>query len=308
MSQWLISQDKYLTPDETKQLRKTCRDAALLAKSRGVQAPVRDALIIELALGTGLRVSELSKLKIEDLYLKKGQNSLFVKNGKGGKDRVVQFSACEKNPTEPKSVKFTDPHFEGMIRLKLGIPTDEIMPEDMLTITNFLAISQNISDLTGLQYCKNLDTLILDVNKITDLSPLSGLTNLTILALGTNNISDISPLAGLTNLVVLNLSFNEITDIGALAGLTKLEELGLGTNQIADLSPLSGITRLERLSLPYNQVVDLSALALMTNLHFLWLTNNQVVDLSPIVGLTKLNTLYLNINQIVDLEPLSSMT
>ncbi len=46
MSQWLISPEKYLTPDETKSLRKTCQNAALLAKSRGVQAPVRDALII----------------------------------------------------------------------------------------------------------------------------------------------------------------------------------------------------------------------------------------------------------------------
>ena len=93
MSQWLISPEKYLTPDETKHLRKTCQNAALLAKAKGIQAPVRDALIIEIALGTGLRVSEISNLKIEDLYLKKGQNSLLVKNGKGGKDRVVQFSA-----------------------------------------------------------------------------------------------------------------------------------------------------------------------------------------------------------------------
>ena len=92
MSNWLISPEKYLTPDETKLLRKTCQNAALLARAKGVQAPVRDALIIELALGTGLRVSELSNLRIEDIFLKKGQNSLIVKNGKGGKDRVVQFS------------------------------------------------------------------------------------------------------------------------------------------------------------------------------------------------------------------------
>jgi len=91
-SNWVISPDKFLTPDETKQLRKTCQNAALPAKTKGIQAPVRDALIIELALGTGLRVSELSNLKIEDLFLKKGQNLLFVKNGKGGKDRVVHFS------------------------------------------------------------------------------------------------------------------------------------------------------------------------------------------------------------------------
>jgi site-specific recombinase XerD len=93
MPNWIISPEKYLTPDETKQLRKTCQNAALAAKTKGVQAPVRDALIVELALGTGLRVSELSNLRLEDLYLKKGQSSLFVRNGKGGKDRVVQFSA-----------------------------------------------------------------------------------------------------------------------------------------------------------------------------------------------------------------------
>ena len=91
MPQWIITPDKYLTPEEVKQLRKTCHDAALLAKAKGVQAPVRDSLIIELALGTGLRVSEISNLKVEDLHLKKGQNSLLVNKGKGGKSRVVVF-------------------------------------------------------------------------------------------------------------------------------------------------------------------------------------------------------------------------
>ena len=93
MSQWIISPDKYLSPEETKALRKTCADAALLAKSRGVQAPVRDALIIEVALSTGLRVSELANLQIVHLHLKRGQNTLLVHNGKGGRDRVVAFSS-----------------------------------------------------------------------------------------------------------------------------------------------------------------------------------------------------------------------
>jgi len=93
MPNWIISPEKYLTDDEVKQLRKTLSDAATLARSRGSQIAVRDQLIIELALGTGLRVSELSNLKVADLYLKKGQNALHVRNGKGGKDRVVQFSS-----------------------------------------------------------------------------------------------------------------------------------------------------------------------------------------------------------------------
>lgn len=97
MPNWIISPEKYLSPDDVKALRKTCQDAALLARSKGNRAPVRDAVIIEIALGTGLRVSELSNLKVADLYLKKGQNALHVRNGKGGKDRLVQFGAKLKD-------------------------------------------------------------------------------------------------------------------------------------------------------------------------------------------------------------------
>ena len=90
---WIITPDKYLTKDDTKHLRKTCHEGATIAKSKGIQAPVRDALIIELALGSGLRVSEMANLKVEDLYLKRGQASIHVKNGKGGKDRVVDIGS-----------------------------------------------------------------------------------------------------------------------------------------------------------------------------------------------------------------------
>jgi len=91
MSQWIISPEKFLSEEGVRRLRRTLRDASALARSKGSQAPVRDQLITELGLGTGLRVSELAHLKVEDLYLKKGQNSLLVRNGKGGKARVVQF-------------------------------------------------------------------------------------------------------------------------------------------------------------------------------------------------------------------------
>lgn len=91
MSNWIITPDKYLSSNEIKQLKRTIAETAVLGKSRGNQAPVRDALIISLALNTGLRVSELSNLKVVDVYLKRGQNSLIVKNGKGSKDRIVAF-------------------------------------------------------------------------------------------------------------------------------------------------------------------------------------------------------------------------
>ena len=89
MSQWIVTPDKFLMEEEAKRLRRYCEDVAIIAKSKGNQMAVRNRLIIEMALGTGLRVSELANLKVEEIHIRKGQNSLTVNNGKGGKDRVV---------------------------------------------------------------------------------------------------------------------------------------------------------------------------------------------------------------------------
>ena len=74
--QWLITPDKYLSTSETKQLTTTIDDAAILAKSKGRFAPVRDNAIIHLALGTGLRVSELTSLKVDHIHFKRGSNQI----------------------------------------------------------------------------------------------------------------------------------------------------------------------------------------------------------------------------------------
>jgi len=50
---------------------------------------VRDTLITELALKTGLRRSELANLEAEDIH----PDFLVVRNGKGGKDRVIPLVA-----------------------------------------------------------------------------------------------------------------------------------------------------------------------------------------------------------------------
>ena len=92
-SQWLMSFSKLMSEDETTALRKTLEAAVIIAKSKAHQGPVRDQCIIELALGTGLRVSEIGQLKLEDIDLKRGGNSLIVRHGKGDKQRIVKFSS-----------------------------------------------------------------------------------------------------------------------------------------------------------------------------------------------------------------------
>ena len=74
-NQWIMSFEKLMSELEVKALRATLEAAAIIAKTKARQGPVRDQCVIELALGTGLRVSEISQLKIGDIDLKRGGNS-----------------------------------------------------------------------------------------------------------------------------------------------------------------------------------------------------------------------------------------
>ena len=66
-------------------------DAARLLDESPRPGPLqaRDAAVLEVLYGTGLRASELARLTLQDLDL--AQGSVFVRQGKGKKDRIVPF-------------------------------------------------------------------------------------------------------------------------------------------------------------------------------------------------------------------------
>ncbi|MFC1555288.1 tyrosine-type recombinase/integrase [candidate division KSB1 bacterium] len=94
--QWTLTPDKYLNEEEVKRLTKVCSDASDLAERRGYWIAVRDWMIIDLTLNTGLRVQEVSDLKVSNLFLNYNESSLVVESGKGGKRRVVRFGPKTK--------------------------------------------------------------------------------------------------------------------------------------------------------------------------------------------------------------------
>ena len=149
-------------------------------------------------------------------------------------------------------VNFPDTNLQAAIRDKINKPTGDIHQSDLENINGLLANYKNIGNLTGLEYCINLQVLDLSSNQIQDISLLAYLKNLDLLNLDSNNINDISPLASLTNLVDLFLSSNQIKDISPLASLTNLDDLHLLSNQINDISPLLSLTNLTSLYLEDN--------------------------------------------------------
>ena len=81
---WQVGRDRYLNEEEIKLLFNKCRE--LSAKNNLGQ---KIWLLVHLSFCTGLRVQEISSLKIFDLKLDNSEPRLFVKNGKGKRSRSV---------------------------------------------------------------------------------------------------------------------------------------------------------------------------------------------------------------------------
>jgi len=173
-------------------------------------------------------------------------------------------------------VHFNSATLKSAVEAKLEVfdPT----PTDMLALTHFQVSfgGFNVTDLTGLEYALNLETLLLDQNRITDLAPLAGLTNLKHLDVSDNDVlSDLSGISGLSQLVHLDLHRNSISDLADLAGLTHLKRLIVRNNNLTDIGPLSGMTDLENLIIRFNRIDDLSPLTGLTHLDQLDVTSNS---------------------------------
>jgi internalin A len=203
-------------------------------------------------------------------------------------------------------VTIPDKKLEEAIRAALREPKAPLTDENLINLFVLEAPAKEITDLSGLEKCKNLALIKLTGNQIADLKALKELTNLQSLDLAKNKIADVAPLTGLTRLQYLELSNNQIEKVDALSPLVNLSALYLSGNKIKDLTPLGGLTKLSSLYLDHNQVSDLAPLAKVTKLSTLDLKDNAIVDVTPLAKQTELRMLFLQRNKITDLAPLVS--
>ncbi len=197
---------------------------------------------------------------------------------------VSEISNSPAAVVPPESpVTFADAALEAAIRAALQRPTGDVMPADLLALTELAADHLGIASLDGLQYGVALHRLGLKGNAVTDLGPLAGLVQLSDLDASDNQVVDLAPLADLTALMNLDLGGNAIASIDALQDLALLNFLWLDRNQITDLAPVAGCWRLNHLFMAHNQVADLGPLATMKYLADLDLAGNAIVDLAPLV-------------------------
>ena len=93
---WVPEPWKYLARQDAEMLLESTRARAAIAEEKGNKVAIRDYFIVHLALSTGLRVMEIAALNCGDMFLENTPPSLLVRNGKGGKRRVVFFNSALK--------------------------------------------------------------------------------------------------------------------------------------------------------------------------------------------------------------------
>lgn len=106
----------------------------------------------------------------------------------------------EEDDAKEKEVIFPDTNLEAVIRAAINKPNGAIYTTDLEGLKQLDSEDKSIKEITGLEYCNNLQTLYLHNNQITDVSPLKDLTNLQTLWLYGNQITDVSSLSGLTHI------------------------------------------------------------------------------------------------------------
>lgn len=229
-------------------------------------------------------------------------------------------------------VLFPDAGLNAAVRAAIGKPAGDILDTDLVGagFYNLDASSRSISNLTGLEHCTDLTSLVLLTNQVSDISSLGGLFNLThldlshnqiadvstlsaltglrSLYLGANRISDANPLAALGGLTTLGLWENQITDISSISALGVLTDLMLWDNQVQNIGPLASLGSLTHLELAGNGISNITALSGLVNLLYAGLSRNALTDIGPLAGIHTLDTLDLRDNQLSDLGPLAGMT
>lgn len=146
-------------------------------------------------------------------------------------DEELMFEATTIATTLPAPsgdvVTFADSALEDAIRNSLFIFSGRaIYQSDMERLEHLYAGDMGITDLSGLEYAKNLLYLDLHSNEVEDLTPLMDLP-LFSLDISGNPISDTSVLTSLVNLESLFLHYTKINDISFLLDLTYLYEVTL---------------------------------------------------------------------------------
>ena len=140
-----------------------------------------------------------------------------------------------------------------------------------------LDLSNNeIENVDGIHYFKNVKIINLAFNNIKNVEPISNMEGLTSLDLSNNEIVDISMPSNCSNLIMLDLSSNKISNIDVISKLINLKFLGLSSNEISNVDIIGNLNDLKYLLIDDNDISDILSLKKLPKLEELWINDTSI--------------------------------
>ncbi len=170
--------------------------------------------------------------------------------------------------------------------------------------TNSIPLDESLVTLLSLTTLESDGQQFLEYDRLSDLDGLRFLQNLDTLNLAGHSIENIEGLRHLQNLKQLDLSSNHISSIAVCKYLSALENLNLAHNRIRDLDGIQYLVNLKKLIAHHNPIKQTNLLASLVNLQVLDMQHCQLQDMEGLSHLSQLNTVNLQNNEIQKIEDL----
>jgi len=221
------------------------------------------------------------------------------------------FLCWESTVLQAQTVSLPDTN----LRNKLIASYPQVIQNNQLVLSEAAALigaldlsRANISDVSGIEYFKNISTLILSENKLSSIPDISSITNLTNFYASNNNLvslPDFSSFKKLTDFQVMN---NKLTHLPNFATPSLLQSIYCSNNLLMEFPSLTQFPNLKNLVIGKNNfqnTFDFSTCVNLVQLHVHQLGIDKIVGLNK---LKNLNTIYAWGNKIQDFSGLDSNT
>jgi|GEM_PF-1976981 len=213
----------------------------------------------------------------------------------------------------PVSEWLPDPALQAAVQDALG--DAPLTQANMAQLKDLNLLADGITNLQGLEFATNLESIDLASNAISDITPLGHLAKLTTVSLRLNHAETMPDLAPLANSHVqdLNLAASDYDDaqankLAAISQMPELQHLDLASNSLATMPPVAGLKNLTNLELAGNDLTDVSALGNMTQLTSLTIGTNHITNFAPVANLVNLENLSIGNNGASDISMLGTLT
>ncbi|CAL6078881.1 Conserved_hypothetical protein [Hexamita inflata] len=163
-------------------------------------------------------------------------------------------------------------------------------------ITSLTVNSSGVSDLTGIENMKQLQTLILANNsQIRCIKPIFSLSQITSLTINNTIITSIQGIENMKQLQTLTLASNsQISCIKPIFSLSQITSVIINNTTITNIVGIENMKQLKYIDLRDNCIISCEPLKHLFNLQMLFIDNNCVQDLEFITTLPnyKLDWIY----------------